>query len=341
MRSMWLGERLDNELPQEDVQNALPLVRKRFARRPRLQAAAELACLAGMRHALALKFFSTRPFAARPGTRFDSYYHSWKLPKKSGGSRTITTPAPFLKGLQRGLLKGLLHKASCHDAATGFRPGLSIAHNAHPHVGQRVVLNIDITNFFPSTRYPLIRRAINHATPRGTSVDARRLLADLCGFGGGLPIGAPTSPAIANLVLLPADKAIAKVAQRDTLSFTRYADDLTFSGADPVGILPFVKDVLKQLGYEIDRKKTNIVRRGRRQVVTGLVVNDKVSVRRLVRRRLRAAVHRATQSDKKLEWHKREMSLQELKGRIAFVGVVHPLEASQLARRLHEKKTKS
>ena len=92
---------------------------------------------------------------------------------------------------------------------------------------------------------------------------------------GGLPIGAPTSPAIANLVMLPVDRALAKVAARHGVAYTRYADDLTLSGDDPARLLPFLREVVGKLGYRLDPKKTNFFRRGRRQVVTGLVVNDK------------------------------------------------------------------
>jgi retron-type reverse transcriptase len=199
-----------------------------------------------------------------------------------------------------------------------------------------VVVNVDIADFFPSTRFSLIRHAVNIALPKWVSKHARGLLADICAYAGALPIGAPTSPAIANIVMRPADASIAKVARRHSLSYTRYADDITLSGEDPTRVLPFVQDVLRGMNYELDHKKTNIFRRGRRQVVTGLVVNDKVSVPRTIRRRLRAAVHRATSQNlpDKLVWHSRNMSVQELEGRIAFVGVAHPQLARRLAREL-------
>lgn len=344
LRLRWLGERLDAIFSQDELRRALSKVRDKLSARPRLLAAAEIAVLIGVRHGVALRYLSTRPFPDHQsiGTRFDSLYRSWTIPKRSGGTRLITSPVFMLKAIQRGLLDQVLQNAPCHRAATGFRRGLSVVDNAKPHVGRRVVLNVDIAGFFPSTRFWLIRRAVDVAMPKWASEVTRRFATDICACGGVLPIGAPTSPAIANIVLLSADKAIAKVAKTNKLSYTRYADDITLSGENPLHILPFVRDVLKGLGYEIDPRKTNIFRRGRRQVVTGLVVNDKVSVPRSVRKRLRAAVHRATKDEgtENLTWHKCSMSIQELEGRIAFTGVAHPVEAAGLAQKLRNRRSR-
>ena len=333
LRWAWLGRRMSETVPANKLRRALPTVRRHLANRPRLLAAAEMAVATDPRYAFTLAYLSTRPLPGKDavGTRFDSLYSTWKLPKRKGGVRTITAPSGLLKAVQRSLLDQVLSKVTVHPAATGFHPGKSIVDNARPHVGQRVVLNVDIAGFFPGTRFALVRHAVETAMPRWMSAEGRRLATDICCHGGGLPIGAPTSPCLANIIMRSADKAISKVAQRRRLAYTRYADDITLSGDDPAPVLPFVRQVLKGLGYELDPKKTNIFRRGRRQVVTGLVVNDKVSVPRVVRRRLRAAVHRATMEDKPpVTWHGREMAPQELEGRIAFIGVAHPEVAQAL-----------
>lgn len=327
LRWAWLGRRVSETILADALRRALPKVRRHLATRPRLLAAAEIAVATTPRYAVALAYLSTRPLPGRdrPGTRFDGLYSTWTLPKRKGGVRTITAPSRLLKALQRSLLDQVLSKVPVHPAATGFHPGKSIVDNAKPHVGQKVVLNVDVAGFFPGTRFGLIRHAIESAMPKWMSAEGRRLATDICSHGGGLPIGAPTSPCLANIIMRSADKAIGKVARRRRLAYTRYADDITLSGDDPTAVLPFVRQVLKGLGYELDPKKTNIFRRGRRQVVTGLVVNDKVSVPRVLRRRLRAAVHRATTDEKPgLTWHGCEMPVQELEGRIAFVGVAHP-----------------
>jgi retron-type reverse transcriptase len=340
LRNRRLARRLAEERGDEALAAAMPALRRELAGRTRRIAAAELALLLGWRHAVVLAFLATRPCAPNdaPGTRFDGLYRSWEIPKRRGGKRRITAPVPVLKAIQRRLLDAVLAATPCHPAATGFLPGISIADNARPHVGRKVVVNVDIEGFFPNTRFKLVRRAVERILPRRLSPEARRLVVDICTMGGGLPIGAPTSPAIANHVMLPVDRALAKVAARHGVAYTRYADDLTLSGDDPARLLPFLRQVVGQLGYRLDPKKTNFFRRGRRQVVTGLVVNDKVSVPRKLRRRLRAAVHRvATQgAAAELEWHGRPMHAGELAGRIAFAGVAHPDESRALAARLRE-----
>lgn len=340
LRNRRLAQRVEEEFDAAALAAAMPALRRALAGMTRRIAAAELALLLGWRHAVAIAFLATRRYAPSdaPGTRFDGLYRSWEIPKRRGGKRRITAPVPVLKAIQRRLLDVVLAAAPCHPAATGFRPGISIADNARPHVGRKVVVNVDIEGFFPNTRFARVRRAVERVLPRRLSPEARRLVVDICSMGGALPIGAPTSPAIANLVMRPVDRALAKVAARHGIAYTRYADDLTLSGEDPARLLPFLRQLVGQLGYRLDPKKTNFFRRGRRQVVTGLVVNDKVSVPRKLRRRLRAAVHRvATQGGgAELEWHGRPMHAGELAGRIAFAGVAHPEESRALAARLRE-----
>lgn len=340
LRDRRLAARLEEQFDAAALAAAMPALRRELAGLTRRIAAAELALLLGWRHAVSIAFLATRRYAPpdAQGTRFDGLYRSWEIPKRRGGKRRITAPVTVLKAIQRRLLDVVLAAAPCHPAATGFRPGISIADNARPHVGRKVVVNVDIEGFFPNTRFARVRRAVERVLPRRLSPEARRLVVDICSMGGALPIGAPTSPAIANLVMRPVDRALAKVAARHGIAYTRYADDLTLSGEDPARLLPFLRELVGQLGYRLDPKKTNFFRRGRRQVVTGLVVNDKVSVPRKLRRRLRAAVHRvATQgAGAELEWHGRPMHAGELAGRIAFAGVAHPGESRALAARLRE-----
>src|SRR5262249_38664035 len=161
-------------------------IRARLASKPGLLAAAELSIAVGVRHALTLAYLSTRRFppADRPGSRFDAHYHSWALPKRRGGKRTITAPVSWLMALQRSMLEQVFQHVPCHHAATGFLRGKSIADNARPHVCKQVVVNVDISGFFPNTRFSLIRRAVNVALPKWVSDHARGLAADICAYAG-------------------------------------------------------------------------------------------------------------------------------------------------------------
>ena len=148
-----------------------------------------------------------------------------------------------------------------------------------------------------------------------------------------MPTGAPTSPAIANLVLRHVDAALTTAAARHGVAYTRYADDLTFSGDEgALRMVPFARRLLRELGYELDRKKTNVYRRGRRQIVTGLVVNERADVPRRTRRRLRAALHRR-ETGRVPEWHGKPLSDGALQGWFAFLAMLRPSDgADGLAR---------
>ena len=271
---------------------------------------------------------------AAAGHKFDHAYRKYLLPKKSGGSRVISAPHPHLKRIQRAVLDSLLQPLGAHECAHGFVPGRSIRGNASNHVGQPIVTNADVRNCFPSVKWPLVlgvfRRDLGHRLAPG----AISLLVDICTADGGLPIGAPSSPALLNRVLLRTDEVLQAAAGRFHCRYTRYADDMTFSGDHgAVKLLGVAERTLSQIGLELDPNKTNIYRRGRRQIVTGLVVNDIVSVPRRIRRRMRAAV-RAVELGRLPQWHGKEEQTAALMGRLAFVGAVNPLHAAKLKARL-------
>ena len=272
------------------------------------------------------------------GRLFDNLYKTHKIRKKSGGFRELHVPEPRLKRLQQRLLRYGFDRIAMDSAAHGFVRGRSILTNAVEHIGKPCVVNVDIDSFFNSTTYPHILRACSAIIDRKYCPYGRFILADLCSFAGALPTGAPTSPAIANFALLGADRAISKVSVKSGVAYTRYADDLTFSGDDgAVRIIPFVEKVLGQLGYKLKERKTNVYRKGRRQMVTGLVVNVKPNIPRRIRRRLRAAVHRCSNGHKAV-WQDRPMSMDQLNGRLAFLSMVQPDEAAHLKAKLTGKR---
>ncbi len=221
-------------------------------------------------------------------------YRHFRIPKRHGGHRTIYEPAPELKRIQRRIHRRLLARLRCHEAATGFRPGRSIVHNALPHVGKAVVVRMDLWEFFPSTRAERVHQYFRFL---GWNRRTSQLLAKLCTHRGGLPQGAPTSPVLSNLVNYQLDARLDALARRLGATYTRYADDLTFSFAedDPVAIRYLVrrtKTILAEYGYRFNqRKKLAVCRRHQQQRVTGLVVNQYVNLPRRTRRWLRAVKH--------------------------------------------------
>ena len=317
----------------------VPWAQKQWKDKPAYSAAIELALAFGFKHATFLILLSKRirpPFNSElGGTRFDDLYRTFEIPKKSGGKRQITEPNFALKSFQRTILDKGIGKVKIHAAATGFVTGKSIVDNAIPHTNKDLVVNADIRGFFPQTKFRFIRRAIDLVGPTTLSDNARWMLAELLSYGGGLPAGAPSSPGIANIIMRPVDIALSKACKKIQVDYTRYADDLTFSGSNARSILPFARDVIASLDYEFDKKKTNIFRKGRRQLVTGLVVNKKPNMAKPLRKRLRAAVH-ARVNNESVYWSGEAMSDGELLGRIAFLSQTQPKEANRLRAKLKE-----
>lgn len=225
-------------------------------------------------------------------------YRRFDIPKRTGGYRTIFEPQEELKRVQRLILRKLLKRLDAHARAHGFERGRSIVTGALAHERKSVVVRMDVRDFFGSTKSARVR---DYFARVGWDADAAQLLTRLCTHEGSLPQGAPTSPRLSNLVNFKLDARLDALARRCGADYTRYADDMTFSFADggherPASLIRAVKKILREEGYEPHaRKKLQIRRRNQRQLVSGLVVNERVALPRSTRRRLRAIEHRASQ----------------------------------------------
>lgn len=222
-------------------------------------------------------------------------YQVFRIPKRGGGERTLHAPEKALKRLQRSLLRTVLAKPSPHPSATGFRPGMSIVEHGRRHAGKAVVVKLDLADFFPSVK---AGRVDAFFKARGWDAGARVWLLRWTTWEDSLPQGAPTSPALSNLVNLRLDHRLDALARHFGGTYSRYADDLTFSfdKADvPLDALVHTaRDILTEEGYRIqERKRIRVLRAHRRQRVLGLVVNNpKPALPRETRRWLRAVRHR-------------------------------------------------
>ncbi|MDA8016354.1 MAG: reverse transcriptase family protein [Thermoanaerobaculia bacterium] len=239
-----------------------------------------------------------------------SHYRRFEIPKKTGGRRLISAPMPRLKDAQRWLLVEVLGKVEVHRAAHGFLPGRSIVTNAEPHVGRDVVINLDLKDFFPSITYRRVKgvfRALGYCEEVSTifgllatepDVDTLELDGRVLHVHRGerhLPQGSPASPAITNVLCRRFDHHLSGTASVHGFAYSRYADDLTFSGsgeaAAKVGnLLRDVRRVIDFHDLRIHEGKTRVMRKGRRQEVTGLTVNRAIGVDRKSLRRLRAVL---------------------------------------------------
>ena len=247
-------------------------------------------------------------FARRTATT--THYKRFLVPKKTGGWRQISAPMPRLKRAQEWVLANILEQVPLHRAAHGFRRGCSIVSNARPHVDSDVVINVDVENFFPTITYKRIKGIFRKL---GYSESIAIILALICSEPEAdevkldgrtyyvargerfLPQGAPSSPALTNILCRGLDARLTRTAQQLGFTYTRYADDITFSGSDDA--VANIGRALRRLRYAISKEgfrmhpgKTRILRRSRRQEVTGLVVNQRVNVSRKQLRRFRAAL---------------------------------------------------
>lgn len=234
-------------------------------------------------------------YSAQKLRTFSPRYRRASIPKKRGGRRRLDVPERATKNLQRRILHKLLRNLKTHPCAMGFDPGISIAHNAAMHVGQAVVIKLDIKDFFPTTTKERVDQYFRRI---GWDAECSALLTELVTHNDSLPQGAPTSPRLSNLVNYVLDCQIERYVLKHKGTYTRYADDITISYPQDWpsyvrGTVQMVRKICRYHGYTVHtRKKLRIVRRHQQQRVTGLVVNDKVGLPREKRRWLRAVEHR-------------------------------------------------
>jgi RNA-directed DNA polymerase len=282
------------------------------------------------------------------------HYHYRVLTKKSGAIRLIEVPKPRLKELQRKILGRILDKVPPHSAAQGFIRGRSVKTFLSPHLGQRVVLKMDLQDFFPSIAgariqtifrmmgYPesvadLLGGICTNAVPRHVWNNHQHIQ-DACILHTRphLPQGAPTSPALANISVYRVDCRLTGLARSAGAEYTRYADDLAFSGGSEFerGVERFsthVAAVLLEEGCNVNHRKTRIMRQGVRQRLAGLVVNERSNVLRTDFDALKATLHNcvrhgAQTQDRTAHPHFRA----HLDGRIGWVESINPSKGQRL-----------
>lgn len=211
------------------------------------------------------------------GDKRSESYRTFQIPKKSGGVRTIEAPSDELKAIQLWIKENILDKFNPSEYAKGFKKGLSIYDNALPHVGKDLVINIDLKDFFPSIGYKEIYKIFRYI---GYTDGVSKLLTKLCTNSKNvLPQGSPASPAISNLVSLKLDKRLSCLAKSIGADYSRYADDITFSGGDNISkYTDLIRRIIYEEEYEINEDKFRLQYSFQKQEVTGLIVNTKVSV---------------------------------------------------------------
>ncbi|MBW4623454.1 MAG: reverse transcriptase family protein [Cyanosarcina radialis HA8281-LM2] len=297
---------------------------------------------------------------SRPAAKI-SHYIRFKIPKKTGGERLISAPMPRLKKVQHGILDRILSKIELHDAVHGFRRTRSIVSNARPHVGAEAIVNFDLKDFFPSISYQRVKglfRSFGYAEATAT------ILALLCtqpeieevqldgqiycvAIGNRhLPQGSPASPAISNLLCRRLDRRLMGMATGFGFTYTRYADDLTFSASGEnlrhiCRILRRTESIVAHEGFTINAEKTRIMRKQRQQEVTGVVVNSQPNIAKETLKRFRATLYQMEKDGPEgKHWGNSTDAIASIQGFANFVAMVNPSKGAKLqaqVKRIKEK----
>ncbi len=299
-----------------------------------------------------LKSLTRKP---RVSAQLQHYHYRW-LTKSTGALRLIESPKGLLKKFQRHILTTILNCVPPHPAVHGFVACRSIKTFASPHTAQAIVLRLDLQDFFPSIRrarvqsifrtlgYPetvadLLGGLCTNAAPSAIFQDqpSSRDLRDLYAQTH-LPQGAPTSPALANIAAYRMDCRLFGLAQASGITYTRYADDLAFSGSVTFArsadrFATHVASIAMQEGFAINHRKTRIMRSGSRQHLAGLVVNQHPNIARPDFDRLKATLHNCLRNGPTAENRENIPHFRShLLGRIAFVAMANPTRGARLAR---------
>jgi RNA-directed DNA polymerase len=295
----------------------------------------------------------------RPAHERDAHYHFHWLRKKQGGHRLIESPKQTLRGVQQQILREILDRVPPHPAAHGFVAGRSIKTNAAPHAGQRVLLKMDLQNFYASVKYArvvAIFRSLGY--PREIALWLARLTTSSIPAGIAfpegdaaavrtytprhLPQGACTSPALANLSAFGLDTRLAGLAKSYDVQYTRYADDLTFSGSGRFipalkEFIPLAGAIIRDERFRVHRAKRKVVRNNQRQTVAGVVVNDRPNISREQYDLLKAILHNCVRHGPASQNRQQHPEFAaHLLGRIAHVSHLNAARGAKL-RTLYEK----
>jgi len=314
----FIGKSFISELNKKESNQELLLINNLFL----IKNAKYLANKMG----ISLKELRFLTFTQKLSTHTD--YVRFKMAKKTGGFREISAPKPKLKRLQYWILDNVLNKVEVSDQTHGFVKERSIVSNALPHVGKSVVINCDLQNFFPTLSYPRVKglfQSLGYSAEVATifallttEAEQKEVVLDgekLYLYTGKryLPQGSPASPMITNLICRKLDKRMQGIATTLGFTYTRYADDMTFSSNEYNNInkiLYWVKGITQDEGFILHPDKTRIMKKGSCQEVTGVVVNEKASVNKKELKKFRALLYQIEQSGLEgKSWHGKSENL--------------------------------
>ena len=281
---------------------------------------------------------------AHPMPGVNNYFYRIS-PKSNGGYRLIEAPKPRLKTYQRMIQRRILNEVPVHPNCFGFVRGRNCIDAAQRHAGEEVVITFDLRNYFSNLRYGRVYALFRHL---GYPVSVAHSITGMCTvttpsrirmrlpfeqrqtlMAPHLPQGAPSSPALANVLTYRLDRRLTGLARSLGANYTRYADDLFFSGDREIrrSVLAAVPEIVKDEGFHLNRAKTKVSTKHQRQSVMGIVVNETLNISRNEFDRLKALIHQKA-------WKDDPSELLRLTGQIGWVAQVNPKKAQKLYEKL-------
>ena len=247
-------------------------------------------------------------------------------------SRDIDNPVSQLKEIQSKINVRLLRSVELPDHVFGGRKGRSVIQNAKHHLGRKVLVTIDVRQFFPS----ISNTDIYHiwANILGCSRKVASMLTRLTTFERHLPQGAPTSTALANLFLLSCDSPIREFCAANGITYTSWVDDLAFSGKNSRDVIGIAVKSLRRGGLKISRRKVHDMPSSGRQVLMGIIVNKRPGVTREYLQAIRSGIHKFRTNQ--IQYDLAKSYLRTIRGRIAYINQTNPQRASNLIHHLDE-----
>jgi RNA-directed DNA polymerase len=224
-------------------------------------------------------------------------YIKFFIPKRKGKPRAISQPNKELMRIQRRLNIYLqaIYSFQVPDCVHGFIPKTSthkrsIISNASAHIGKKHILSVDLKDYFQSIKASRIKTIF---TSWGLSNEISTALTLLCVYEGCLPTGAPTSPVLANICTYELDQRLIQFSKERNITYTRYADDLTFSSNIYFyqEIISYISILIQECKFQINTEKLRLTGNNKKQKVTGIIVNEKLSVDRTLKKKIRARLH--------------------------------------------------
>ena len=217
-------------------------------------------------------------------------YKIYKIKKRNGKYRTIYEPILILKQIQKQILNNILNNKSISKYAKAYHKGIQLKDNAIPHINKEMILKLDIKDFFENISFLDIYNSCFPIEYFPKSVGM--ILTYLCTYDNHLTQGSPTSAYISNLVMKEFDEELGNWCDLMNISYTRYSDDMTFSGKfNPSELITKVRKMLYKLGLELNNDKIHIVYKSSSQNVTGIVVNEKMQVNVKYRNKIRQEIY--------------------------------------------------